>query len=66
MLVAHRPASVVYWAGIRQIIKTFREVIVSKDHWQEDAKSTFGSTSQGGQQEGGSMVGGTVKVDEAL
>ena len=66
MSVAHRPASVVYWAVIRQIIKTFREAIVLRSRWQEDAKSTFGLTSRGGQREGGSLVGGIVKVDEAL
>jgi len=66
MLVAHRPASVVYWAVIRRIIKTFPEAIISRGHLQGDAKSTFGLTSRGGRQEGGSLVGGIVKVDEAL
>jgi hypothetical protein len=32
MSVAHRPASVVYWAGIGLIIKTFQEAVVSRDH----------------------------------
>ena len=63
--MAHRPAFVVYWAGIRRIIKTCPEAIISKDRWQEDAKSTFGSTGRGGLQEGGSLVGGIVKADEA-
>jgi hypothetical protein len=66
MSVAHRPASVVYWAVIRRIIKTFPEAIVSRDHWQEDAKSTFGLTGREGRQGGGSLVGGIVKVDEAV
>jgi hypothetical protein len=65
MSVAHRPASVAYRVVIRRIIKTFPEAIASRDHWQEDEKSTFGLTSRGGQQEGGSLVGGIVKVDEA-
>ncbi len=64
-LVAHHPASVVYWAGIRRIIKTCPEAGASKDHWQEYAKNMFGSTSRGGQQEGGSLVEGIVKADEA-
>ena len=66
MSVAHRPASVVYWALIRRIIKTFPEAIVSRDHLQEDVKSTFGLKSRGGRQEGGSLVGGIVEVDEAM
>jgi hypothetical protein len=66
MSVTHRPASVVYWAVIIRIIKTFPEAVVSMDHWQEDAKSTFGLTSRGGRQQGGSLVGGIVEVDEAL
>jgi hypothetical protein len=65
MSVAHRRASVVYWAVIRRIIETFPEAILSRDHWQVDAKSTFGLASRGGQQEGESLVGGTVAVDEA-
>ncbi len=63
--MARRPAFVVYWAGIRRIIKTCPEVIISRGHLQEDAKSTFGSTDRGGLQEGGSLVGGIVKADEA-
>ena len=66
MLVAHRPVSVDYWAVIRRIIKTCPEAIVSRDHLQEGAKSTFGLTSRGGRQEDGSLVGGIVKVDGAL
>ena len=66
MPVAHRPASVVYWVVIRRIIKTFPEAIVSRVRWKEDVKSTFGLTSRGGQQEGGSLAGGIVEVDEAL
>lgn len=66
MSVVRHPAPVVYWAGIGQIIKTFPGAIASRDHWQADAKSTFGSTSRGGQQGGGSTAGETAKVDEAL
>jgi hypothetical protein len=66
MSVAHRPTSVVYLAVIRQIIKTFPEAIVSRDRWKEDAKSMFDLTSRGGRQEGGSLVGGILEVDEEL
>ena len=64
--MAHRPASVVYLAVTRQIIKTCPEAILSMGRSQEDARNTFDSASRGGRQEGGSMEGEIVKVDEEV
>jgi hypothetical protein len=50
----------------RQIIKTCPEAILSMGHSQEDARNKFDSASRGGLQEGGSMEGEIVKVDEEV
>jgi len=45
---------------------TFPEAILSRDHLREGGRNMFDSTDREGRQEGGSMGGGTVKVDEDL